>query len=40
MKRYVSFIVATLFAFFLWFAVNLNGEYEENFKAKINWNVK
>ncbi len=35
MKRYVSFIVATLFAFFLWFAVNLNGEYEENFKAKI-----
>ncbi len=35
MKNYVSFILSILFAFFLWFAVNLNGEYEENFKARI-----
>lgn len=35
MKKYVSFIASTLFAFFLWFAVNLNGEYEGNFKARI-----
>jgi hypothetical protein len=35
MKNYVSFLVSFFFAFILWLIVNLNGEYEENFKAEI-----
>lgn len=35
MKRYVSFIISLAFAFLLWLIVNLNGEYEDNFKAKV-----
>ncbi|MCS7229891.1 MAG: hypothetical protein RMJ81_06100 [Candidatus Kryptonium sp.] len=35
MKNYVSFVLSVFFAFFLWVIVNLNGEYEENFKAKV-----
>ncbi|CUT02827.1 YbbR-like domain-containing protein [Candidatus Kryptobacter tengchongensis] len=35
MKRYVSFIISFAFAFLLWLIVNLNGEYEDSFKARI-----
>ncbi len=35
MKNYVSFLVSFSFAFILWLIVNLNGNYEENFKAEI-----
>jgi YbbR domain-containing protein len=35
MKNYISFFISIFAAFILWLVVNLNGEYEENFKAKI-----
>ncbi len=35
MKRYISFIISFAFAFLLWLIVNLNGEYEDSFKARI-----
>lgn len=35
MKRYVSFIISFAFAFLLWLIINLNGEYEDSFKARI-----
>lgn len=35
MKNYISLLFSILVAFILWLVVNLNGEYEENFKAKI-----
>ncbi len=35
MKNYVSLIVSIFFSFFLWVVVNLNGEFEENFKSRV-----
>ncbi len=35
MKNYISFLLSIFAAFILWLVVNLNGEYEGNFKAKI-----
>jgi len=35
MKNYVTFIVSIFVSFLLWVIVNLNGEFEENFKSKI-----
>lgn len=35
MKTYISFLVSIFVAFVLWMVVNLNGEYEENFKARV-----
>lgn len=35
MKNYISLLLSIFAAFILWLVVNLNGEYEENFKAKI-----
>ncbi len=35
MKNYISLLLSIFAASILWLVVNLNGEYEENFKAKI-----
>ncbi len=35
MKNYVTFIVSIFVSFLFWVVVNLNGEFEDNFKSKI-----